>query len=105
MTPAAKQRKNRFLMVFRKAHTWLGIVILAFVVIIGGTGFYLNHKKLFRPLLRAGDNREIRVMSADTPSIKQSVTSQEARRLSESIWKKRPIRKFVKRNRGGRVSY
>jgi hypothetical protein len=42
-----KPNQNALLMLFRKYHTWLGVVVAGFVVTVSATGIYLNHKNFF----------------------------------------------------------
>lgn len=48
----ANKRPNNWLLIkFREWHTWLGVFLSGFVLLICGTGIYLNHKDFFKNLL------------------------------------------------------
>lgn len=48
---APKKNPNALLMAFRKYHTWLGVGLTGFIVLIAATGIYLNHKVTFNAVL------------------------------------------------------
>ena len=37
--------KAQVLRGLRTVHTWLGVLVVPWIIIIGATGFYLNHSK------------------------------------------------------------
>ena len=50
MADAPAKSKNWLLVKFRQYHTWLGVGLSLFIIVICLTGIYLNHKPLFNSL-------------------------------------------------------
>ena len=48
--PVTKPNPNALLLFWRKAHTWIGLFVGLFLVIVAVTGIYLNHKDTFNGL-------------------------------------------------------
>ncbi len=59
MASDAKPR-GRALRMFRTIHAWLGIFIFPWVIIIGATGFYLNHPQTILAMLEGPEYAESR---------------------------------------------
>jgi hypothetical protein len=49
MNEPTRRPKNWLLIKIREWHTWLGVALSGFVVLVCATGIYLNHKDLFKP--------------------------------------------------------
>lgn len=50
--------RGQVLRVLRMVHSWLGILVLPWIVAIGATGFYLNHERAILPLLASAQYDE-----------------------------------------------
>jgi hypothetical protein len=73
---------NRFLRICRTIHSWLGALVMPWVLIIGFTGFYLNHTQL---VLGAIGYTEL--SESDTAGAADSAVTQElAQQIAASVW-------------------
>ncbi len=52
--------RGQVLRVLRTLHSWLGVLVLPWIVAIGATGFYLNHERAILPLFASADFDESR---------------------------------------------
>jgi hypothetical protein len=59
MASTAKPR-GRALRLLRTVHAWMGIFIFPWVIVIGATGFYLNHGKLILSVIEGPEYVESR---------------------------------------------
>lgn len=75
--------KGSILRLFRTIHGWLGIFILPWVIVIGATGFYLNHPKIF---LSALEGPEYVESQFDQWPVAEPVTMESARAVALSVW-------------------
>lgn len=91
-----------FLHAIRTLHGWLGIFVIPWVVIIGATGFYLNHSRMFTPLFEQKEFSES-VLEKSTPPA--PVTVESARLLGGKLWSGEPIKKISRKSYHGRQSY
>ncbi len=80
---------NRFLSVCRKVHSWLGVFILPWVLLIGLTGIYLNHPKPFHQLL--GEESLTANTVAALPA--ENLSKEAAEQIALSVWPDQPIQK------------
>ncbi|MCF6273396.1 MAG: PepSY domain-containing protein [Rhodobacteraceae bacterium] len=55
MKPATKARLLKF---FRVTHSWLGLLVFPWILVIGLTGLYLNHSKLVLGWISSGEYDE-----------------------------------------------
>lgn len=92
----------RFLHLCRTFHGWLGVFIMPWVVVIGATGFYLNHAKVLRPLILQPHFSEAGFERLQPPA---PITRDTARRLGERLWRDHPIRRITRKMYHGRRSY
>jgi len=67
----------------RTIHSWLGFVIMPWIIVIGLTGFYLNHSRLFVSLLNGGDYDEAQFDAWPDP---KPVDQAAALVLAKSVW-------------------
>jgi hypothetical protein len=73
---------NRFLRVCRTIHSWLGALVMPWVLIIGFTGFYLNHTQLVLGAMGYTELSENdRAGAADF-----TVTQELAQQVAASVW-------------------
>ncbi len=79
MKPATKARILKF---FRTSHAWLGLFIFPWVLVIGLTGIYLNHKSLVLDWLDSSRYDESRF--AEWPVLDMEVG--DALPIAQSIW-------------------
>lgn len=72
----------------RSFHSWLGLLVLPWVIFFGVTGFYLNHQQAVLSVLPDGqfDEQPLRSLTRDTP-----VTKAEAEKIAESYWPRSPV--------------
>ncbi|NQU69836.1 MAG: PepSY domain-containing protein [Rhodospirillales bacterium] len=91
-----------FLGACRTLHGWLGVFIMPWVVIIGATGFYLNHAGMFNSLL-AQDHFSETQLEKIKPS--SPVTRESAQLLGASLWPDAPIKSISRKLYHGRPSY
>ena len=73
---------NRFLRYCRTVHSWLGALVMPWVLIIGFTGFYLNHSQF---VLGAIGYKEL--SDNDTAGASDIAVSQDlAQQIGGSVW-------------------
>jgi hypothetical protein len=73
---------NRFLRVCRTTHSWLGALVMPWVLIIGATGLFLNHSQLVLRLLRQTDWSDSEPIGL--PEV--TVTDELAHRIAGLVW-------------------
>lgn len=94
--------KNWLLIKFREYHTWLGVFLSGFILMICVTGLYLNHKDLFESKEKKADEKvarsgpekpekEKKVKSRENTSIKDSVEGAALLRTTTPLEKEVPI--------------
>ena len=93
---------TRFLSLCRTIHGWLGVFVMPWVLIIGATGLYLNHKNLFRPLFHQPAFSEAAFARVTPPA---PITRETALRLGKKLWPDQGIRKISVKAYHGRQSY
>ena len=69
-------------------HSWLGVIVLPWVLIIGFTGLYLNHENLVMGVLDQGGYDEDLV---DTWASPRPMTPEAARALAETLFPGKPL--------------
>jgi len=67
----------------RTIHSWLGFVVMPWIIIIGLTGVYLNHSRLFAGLLYGPVYNEAQFDAWPDP---RPVDEVAARVLAQSVW-------------------
>jgi hypothetical protein len=78
---------NRFLRICRTMHSWLGALVMPWVLIIGATGFYLNHAQSVLELLG-----QTELSQSDLDNLTElPVTAQMVRQIAETVWPDLPI--------------
>lgn len=96
------QHRGRVLRLLRTLHAWLGIFIFPWVIVIGATGFYLNHARAILPALQGQTYDESRF--GDWPGA-APVGAAAARRIAEGEWPGEPITKVTEITYHGRPSF
>jgi uncharacterized protein len=91
-----------FLHLCRSFHGWLGILVMPWVVVIGLTGLYLNHGRMFSPLFQQDHFSESRLDKLKPPA---PITRETARLLGERLWPDAPIKNISQKIYHGRPSY
>lgn len=94
--------KGRFLRTCRTLHGWLGVFVLPWVIVIGATGFYLNHSKLILAWLPQAAFSEADFDKVRPPA---PITADQARALGETIWPEDAIKEIVEEAYHGRPSF
>ena len=69
-------------------HSWLGVIVLPWVLIIGFTGLYLNHENLVMGVLDQGGYDEDQF---DTWASPRPMTPEAARALAETLFPGKPL--------------
>jgi len=85
MKPATKAKTLKF---FRVSHSWLGLFVFPWILVIGLTGLYLNHSKLVLGWIGASNYDESRF--ADWPEV--ALTMPEALVVAQSVWPDEPVK-------------
>jgi hypothetical protein len=82
---------NRVLRILRTIHSWLGAFVMPWVVVIGLTGFYLNHPKAFDGLIGIGgmDESGLGELKPDAP-----VTPESVHAFAKTVWPDEPIQEM-----------
>lgn len=101
MAPNAKPR-GRMLRMFRTIHAWMGIFIFPWVIVIGATGFYLNHGQMILSVLEGPKYAENRF---DEWNVTEPVTEASARAVAITVWPGEPIEKVTEKDYHGRPSF
>jgi hypothetical protein len=73
---------NRFLRLCRTVHGWLGALVMPWVLIIGSTGFYLNHTQLVLSAIGYSEFSENDLAGAS----ESDVTRQLIQQVAASVW-------------------
>ena len=94
--------KGDFLRTLRTIHGWLGIFVVPWVLIMGLTGFYMNHSKMVLSLFQQKEFSESQFEKFQPPT---TITRDTARILAESVWPKQSIKKIWKKDYHGRSSF
>ncbi len=97
-----QQTRAKTLKVLRASHAWLAIFVLPWVLMIGRTGFYLNHAKAILKLIEPTSYDEL--LFADWPNSVE-VTRVSALDLAETIWLGEEVSKFASKAYHKRPSY
>jgi len=106
---------NALLIAFRKYHTWLGVVMSLFVLLIATTGIYLNHKDLFKPNKEEKPPPEIAgkepptgdgsTLTTTTDLNQLPVTFADAQAAYRDKYGEQPIERIELKNEKGRLVY
>ena len=92
---------NRFLRICRTIHSWLGALVMPWVLIIGATGFYLNHSQSVLELLGQTELSE-----SDLKGLTElPITAEVARQIAGTVWPALPILDTNLANYRGRQSF
>ncbi|UCH74081.1 MAG: PepSY domain-containing protein [Rhodospirillales bacterium] len=94
--------KGRVFRLFRTVHGWLGIFIFPWVIVIGATGFYLNHPKTILPALEGPTYDESRFEAWPAPD---PVSLEAARAVALSVWPDEAIDEVSEKVYHDRPSY
>lgn len=92
---------NRCLQLCRTMHSWLGVIIMPWILIIGATGFFLNHERLV--LETVG---QMPLSSAQLAGLPQySITEEMASNIATITWPEEPVGETGKTKYRGRITY
>ena len=94
--------KGRVFRLFRTVHGWLGIFIFPWVIVIGATGFYLNHPKAILPALEGPRYDQSRFDAWPAPDL---VSLEAARAVALSVWPDEAIDEVSEKVYHDRPSY
>ena len=90
------------LRLLRSSHGWIGIFIFPWIVIIGATGFYLNHAQMILSVLEGPKYAESRF---DEWPVTEPLTREAARALAMTVWPGEPIGKVTEKDYHDRPSF
>lgn len=93
---------NRFLQWCRSIHMWLGVFIAPWVLIIGFTGFYLNHPQAVLGLIGGSEFSEEGFDAVHPP---QPIEIEDAEALARRIAPDKQVRSIELDSYHGRPSY
>ena len=93
---------NRILKTLRTLHSWLGIFVLPWIIVIGATGFYLNHARALLDWLGPQEFSEIGFVAHGSES---PIDADRARHLAAGFWPDQPIKSVQEEIYHGRPSY
>ena len=99
MQQATRAKVLKFL---RTTHAWLAIVILPWILVVGLTGFYLNHSKAILRMIESPSYNE--KLFAEWPNPIEA-TRASALTLAESIWLGEEVISFKSKAYHKRPSY
>jgi len=90
------------LRLLRTIHAWMGIFIFPWVIVIGATGFYLNHGYMILSLLEGPKYAESRF---DDWPVAEPVTRETARAIAITVWPGEAIEKVTEKDYHDRPSF
>ena len=91
---------TRFLKLCRTVHSWLGALVMPWVLIIGFTGFYLNHTQLVLGAIGYKELSESDIAGAAD----FAVTQEFAQQIAASVWPdERVLESGFMKYRGGKA--
>ncbi len=93
---------NRLLRLLRTLHSWLGAIVMPWVIVIGATGFYLNH---YDPIMALFGYKEFSEAGFDRMLPAQPVTPGTARSLSAVVWPGASVQRTEEVQYHGRPSF
>jgi hypothetical protein len=101
---AARPNKNWLLIKFREWHTWGGVLLSGFILVVAVTGIILNHKDLF---LRGGKPHDKPVGALTTTTDLQAVPVgfAQAMDLGRTRFGEVPLEKIELKDENGRLVY
>jgi hypothetical protein len=105
--PAASSRprnKNWLIITNRRWHTWLGVVMSGFVIVVCLTGIYLNHADLFAGKPQ-GEHKLSGALSTSTALASVPVGFEGALLRARERWGDAPIEKIELKDEQGRLVY
>jgi hypothetical protein len=110
MTDAKPRPKNWLLVKIREWHTWLGVFLSGFVILVCATGIYLNHKDLFRSAAPHDDARGGRpaasgALRTTTSLAELPIPFEHALAQAREQWGETPIEKIELKEEHGRLVY
>lgn len=84
--PNSKLKGNsmmpKFLRIIRSLHSWMGFIILPWIVLYGFTGFYLNHSKAINKLINASPYNESQfIVRPETEWLSLDAARERARQI------------------------
>lgn len=94
--------KGQALRLLRTVHSWLGAFIFPWIVVIGATGFYLNHA---RPILSLLEGAAYAESKFDEWQVAEPITGDAARAVAITIWPGEAIEKVAEKDYHDRPSF
>ena len=97
-----QQTRAKMLKILRISHAWLAILVLPWILLIGLTGFYMNHSRaIINFITPAGYDESL---FSTWPSGVE-ITRESALVLAETIWPNEEVTKFASKPYHKRPSY
>ena len=91
----------KFMRLCRTIHSWMGLVLLPWVIVIAATGFYLNHHKLVLSWIGQPEFSEAGFSAQELPVPK---STDDALALAKTVWPDETVRRVSEENYHGRPS-
>lgn len=94
--------RGRVVRLLRTVHGWIGIFVFPWIIVIGATGFYLNHPQTILSVLEGPKYAESRF---DEWPVTEPVTEASARAVALGVWPDEPIEKVAQKDYHDRPSF
>jgi uncharacterized iron-regulated membrane protein len=91
----------QFVKICRTIHRWMGLILLPWVIVIGATGFYLNHHKLVLSWIGQTEFSEAGFSAQQLPVPK---SKQDALALARTVWPNEDVQRVFKKDYHNRPS-
>jgi hypothetical protein len=101
---AEPKANNTRLVQFRKYHSWGGVALAGFILMVCATGLYLNHKDLFDGKKKASPEADS-LLTTTTRFDAVPVGFDKALALAHGRWGAGPIEKIELKDEHGRLVY
>lgn len=102
--PASRSNKNWLLVQFRQWHSWGGLFLSVFIMIVSVTGIILNHKDLF---LYGGEKQEktVGLLTSSTDFANIPISFSQALKLARGHFGDVPLEKIELKDERGHLVY
>lgn len=94
--------RGRVVRLLRTVHGWIGVFVFPWIIVIGATGFYLNHAQ---PILAVLEGPKYDESRFDEWPVTEPVTEASARAVAMGVWPGEAIVKVTEKVYHGRPSF